>query len=488
MVEKKRSICLFCSLGCGTMFRTAGEHVLAIDYDRDNPVNQGSLCPRGNYNFELLNHPCRLAEPQIGKRKASWRETIDLLRRRFMEFDPDSVGIVVSSLSSNEDACLAAKLAGQLGTKNIAAAADPADLEAYAGSKWEAEGAKLARIEKMGKEEALLIIGDVLTRSPVLAKRVNQVKYGKRGNRVTVIDPNQTHTSWFATTHLKNQPGTEALVLAAILKVVSEESGKARIDLNLEKVSKTVGIPQEVLVKAARDFNAAASGTIIFVPRETIARNDLCAYFARMLASLSPNKKYITCYGFGNTLGVNTILDGMVSGHLSSADLLKKVEGGQLKALLILGEDLAASHPELEKRIRGLELVAMSNYFLTPLTDDALTLLPLASHLENSASYTLADGRRERIDAAAPKVGTMSNAEIIAALLGDKVDLGQADQEAKAVVEKGVPSDKAELKQKLSEAQKITARKDAPELNITHFGNNRLVRNFFWYRVNNKHG
>ncbi|MEE8638116.1 MAG: molybdopterin-dependent oxidoreductase [Candidatus Margulisiibacteriota bacterium] len=488
MVEKKKSICLFCSLGCGVAFRTSGEHVIAIDYDKENPINNGSLCPRGHYNFELLNHPYRLTEPQIGKRKVSWSEALSFLGHRLKEFDPDSVGIVLSSISSNEDAYLAAKLAKVLGIKNICAAGDPADLEAYQGYKWEVAGAELSKVEEIGKGEALLVIGDILTRSPVLSKRVNQVKYGKRGNKIIVIDPNKTHTSWFATTHLANRPGTEALLLAAMIEVIAQENKKGKIDINLEKAAKTVGISQEAIIKAAKDFNRAASGTIIFVPGPTKQRNDLINYFIKILASLSANKKYITFYGFGNNLGVNTVLDQMLEGHASYPEILKKIEKGQLKALLMLGEDISASHPDLGKKIRNLKFIAMSNYFTTDLVDEAVLLLPLASHLECSATYTLADGSMVKPGPVAPKVGAKSNLEIIASLLSTEVGLEKISQETKEVLSKGAPLEKVDLKQKLSEAQKITTKEQVPQLNISHFGNNALVKNFFWYKVNNKGG
>lgn len=487
MVEKKKSTCLFCSLGCGVAFRTAGEHVIAIDYDKENPINNGSLCPRGNYNFELLNHPQRLVDPQIGKRKVSWGEALSFLEHRLKEFDPNSVGILLSSMSSNEDAYMAAKFAKVLGIKNITAAGDPADLEAYQGYKWEVKGAELSKVGEIDKGEALLIIGDILSRSPVLAKRVNKVKYGKRGNKIIVIDPNKTRTSWFATTQLENQPGTEALLLAAMIKVIADEK-KKKVDFNLGKAAKAVGIPQEQIEKAAKEFNAASSGTIIFVPSKTNERNDLISFFIKVLAGLSPNKKFITFYGFGNTLGVNTILDRMVEGRSSYPEVLKKIEKGQLKALLMLGEDLSASHSELEKKIRQIKFVAMSNYFTTDLVDEAVLLLPLASHLENPASYVLADGRMDGLKPVAPKVGAKSNFEIIASLLNAEMETKKIGQEIKAILSKGAPLEKVDLKQKIAEASKITPKEKVVELNITHFGNNSLVKNFFWFKVNNKNG
>jgi predicted molibdopterin-dependent oxidoreductase YjgC len=474
---RKKSKCLFCSLGCGVAFRTSGEHVIAIDYDKENPINIGSLCSRGNYNFELLNHPERLKTPQIGQKKISWDEALSFLRNKLKESNPESVGIFLSSLSSNEEAYLAAKLANELNIKNISAAGDPSDLEAYQGFKWIVNGAKLARVKEVEDSEALLIIGDILTRSPVLSKRVNKIKYGKRGNKIIVIDPNKTHTSWFATTHLKNLPGTEALLLAAI----------ANLGLDVGEASKATGISQETIVKTARDFNAAPSGTIIFVPGPNKERNDLINYFVRILAARSPNKKYITFYGFGNNLGVNVILDREVDNRSSYFEILKKIESREIKTLLMLGEDILESHPELEGKIKKLEFVSLSSFFGSRLADQALLLLPLASHLEEKGSFTLADGRTGRIEPVAPKVGTKSNLEIISYLMDKEVDFEKITHEVREVLDKGTPHKEVDLKQKVSEARRIVAREPVPVENITHFGNNNLVNRFFWYRVNNRY-
>lgn len=439
MVEKKKSICLFCSLGCGVAFRTAGENVLAIDYD-------GPLCARGHYNLELLNHPARLTEPQIGSRKVSWQEALSFVSRKLKESDPDSIAILLSANASNEEAALAGKLAKSLRVKNISACGNPADQEAYEGIKWEAEGSSLKKIEEIGSEETLLIIGDALTRSPVLSRKINQVKYGKRGNQIMVIDPNETHTTWFATTHIKNKPGTEALVLADMIKAAKE--GKDA-------------------------FSNAASGTIIFAPGRNKQRNDLIAYLSKVLASLSPSKKHLILYAFGNTLGVNSILDQIVENRASYSEIAGEIKKGDIKTLLMLGEDVSPDIPEIKR----VDFISMSHYFKTDLVDQAVALLPLASHLEEKGSFTLADGRTETKEAVAPKVGGKSNLDILAALLNLKPEAGEIPQRISEV--------KVDLEQKLAEAKKITGQEEAPVEDITHFGNNSLVKNFYWFRVNN---
>jgi len=471
MVEKRRSICLFCSLGCGYVLRTSNDQVIAIDYDKVNPINTGSLCPRGHYNLDLINHPQRLTEPQIGNRKVSWDEAVSYAKKVLKKFDPSSIGIALSSISSNEDALMACRAAELMGTENIFAAGDPADIEAYQGNRWAVEGSSMQNLEGIGGSDALLIIGDILTRSPVLSKRINKVKYGKRGNQIIVIDPNISHTSWFATTHLKNKPGTEALLMAAVLKVIAEENKRGEIDIDIRKVSQTVGIPADSIIRAAKAFDASESGTMIFVPGGNVQRNDLVQYFIKMASSFSINKKHITFYGFGNSLGVNTIIDSMTKNKQSKI--------GGIKALISLGD---------EANVEGLDLAVRCGFFIPDTIDDNTVLLPMASHMERKGSVTLAGGRTESFKPIAHKVGGRSGLEILMSLTDTKMEFDDVLDETDKILGKGIKQEKVDLKQKISEAQKITAKGSASPANITHFGNNKLVKRFFWYRVNNKNG
>jgi hypothetical protein len=362
-------------------------------------------------------------------------------------------------------------MANTIGTRNVSAAGDPADIEAYQGNRWAVEGANWENVERIGDSSALLIIGDILTRSPVLSKRINQVKYGKRGNQIIVIDPNVTHTSWFATTHLKNKPGTEAILMAAILKVIAEENKRGNIDVDLQKVSQNFGVPAEAIIRAAKAFDGVESGTIIFAPGGNIQRNDLVQYFVKVASSFSVNKKHITFYSFGNSIGVNTIIDSMVEGR-------EKNIGGA-KALISLGEDAAVS---------GVKFAVRSSFFAPDKIDENTVLLPLASHMERKGSVTLSGGRKESFKPLAHKVGGKSNLEIIASLMDNKVDFDKILEETSNILSKVTKGEKVDLKQKISEVQDITAKGSALPENITHFGDNSLVKKFFWYRMNNKNG
>jgi len=470
-MEIKKSKCLFCSLGCGVSFRAEGDKIVALDYDKSDPVNLGALCPRGHYNIEMVNHPGRLTEPQIGKRKVSWEEAVAFIRQELKLFNKEEIGCLVSCLLSNESALAAARLAQALGIKNILTAGAAADLEAYEGNKWEVPGANLATLESLEQSEALLVVGDILSRAPVLSKRLNKVKYGKRGNKIIVIDPNSTHTSWFATNHLVCRPGTEAVVLAALAGELPYPAA--------ENIS---GVPAVKLQQAAEAFRAATAGTVIYVPQSKKQRSDLAVYYAKKLAAASDNKRYLVYYLFGNTLGVNTIIDREAPDHPTYHELLAKIDRGEIKSLLMFGEDISAGHAELQKRFRMLKFVVFAGHFESesPAIYDNSIILPLATQFEGGGSYLLADGMIASCQPVVPGAGS----ETLAKICGLLAYINVGSQDGAECVGRGLISKIKNEGEALAELKTIEPAESTPGKPITYFGNNHLVSNFFWYQVN----
>ena len=182
------------------------------------------------------------------------------------------------------------------------------------------------------------------------------------------------------------------------------------------------------------------------------------------------NKKHITFHGYGNTLGVNTIIDSMVEDRGSEPNI---------KALISIGDDIDV--PATKFSVRAC-------YFAPDTVRENTVLLPLASHMEAEGSVMLAGGRIESFKPLAPKVGGRSGFEIMSLISGIKISQDEASEEAGKILAKGIKEEKVDLKKKVSEALDIRPKASAHPENITHFGDNGLVKRFFWYRVNNKNG
>src|SRR5437879_10466191 len=67
-----RSICPYCSVSCGVIIHTLGDkaknvtaQVVHVEGDPDDPINRGTLCPKGSSLFHEIKNDRRLTKPQV---------------------------------------------------------------------------------------------------------------------------------------------------------------------------------------------------------------------------------------------------------------------------------------------------------------------------------------------------------------------------------------------------------------------------------------
>ncbi len=67
-----RSICPYCSVSCGVIIHTLGDkaknvtaQVVHVEGDPEDPINRGTLCPKGASLFHEIKNDRRLLKPQV---------------------------------------------------------------------------------------------------------------------------------------------------------------------------------------------------------------------------------------------------------------------------------------------------------------------------------------------------------------------------------------------------------------------------------------
>jgi predicted molibdopterin-dependent oxidoreductase YjgC len=94
----------------------------------DVAPNYGSLCVKGRFGYDFINHPDRLKTPLIkenGKfKEASWDEALNLVAEKLIgikkDSGPDAIGVLCSARITNEENYVAQKFArAAIGTNNI---------------------------------------------------------------------------------------------------------------------------------------------------------------------------------------------------------------------------------------------------------------------------------------------------------------------------------------------------------------------------------
>jgi len=146
--KESRSICPYCSVSCGVLMHTMGSgaknahaSIIHIEGDPDNPVNRGTLCPKGAGLLDMIKSESRLKQPEYrapGDDKwqaISWDEAFTKIAR-LMKDDRDanfvvkndkgelvnrwiSTGFLASSAASNESGYLTHKVVRSLGMAAI---------------------------------------------------------------------------------------------------------------------------------------------------------------------------------------------------------------------------------------------------------------------------------------------------------------------------------------------------------------------------------
>lgn len=102
-----QTTCVYCGVGCGIYLGVKGDKIVSSRADRERPTNEGSLCVKGRYGFNFINHPDRLTSPLIKKNgefvEASWDEALDLVAEKFSRSKGKKFAALASAKCTNEE-------------------------------------------------------------------------------------------------------------------------------------------------------------------------------------------------------------------------------------------------------------------------------------------------------------------------------------------------------------------------------------------------
>jgi NADH-quinone oxidoreductase subunit G len=63
--KKTRTICPYCGVGCSVDVMTRDNEIVGILPAMDGPANKGALCVKGQFAYDFVGHPDRLADPLV---------------------------------------------------------------------------------------------------------------------------------------------------------------------------------------------------------------------------------------------------------------------------------------------------------------------------------------------------------------------------------------------------------------------------------------
>ena len=277
---------------CGLVITTEGDTVLDIRGDVDDPLSKGHICPKAVALQDIHTDPDRIRQPmkRVGTewKQIRWDEAITLAVKGIQSVQQKHGRDAIASYVGNPTVhSLGAMLfvgdfLRSLRTKNRYSATSVDQLPAHVAAMYMFGHALLIPIPDLDRTHHLLVFGanpavsnGSLMTAPGASERIKAIR--ARGGRVVVIDPRRTETAELADAHHAIRPGTDALLVLAMLQVIFAEklecsshlaSATDGIDVlraesarfTPERVADVTGIAAETIRTIARDFASAESG------------------------------------------------------------------------------------------------------------------------------------------------------------------------------------------------------------------------------------
>jgi formate dehydrogenase major subunit len=495
--NKTRTVCTYCGVGCNLDVATSGGEIKGIQAPYDSEVNQGHTCLKGRFAFKFYNHEDRIRTPMIKRdgvfEEATWDEAYDFIGSRLTkykeEFGPDSMAGISSARCTNEENYLMQKFFRAIvGTNNIDGCARVCHSPTALGmQRTLGTGAATNSIDDIKDTDAIMVIGANATEAhPVTGAKLKQFEIS--GKTSIVIDPRRTELALYATHHLQLRPGTNVAVLNMMMHYIIKEDlvdegfiaertegyegfKQELLNLNIEENESISGVPREE-VRAAAIAYASAPNAMSFHGLG-VTEHSQGTFAVMQIADLALLTGNLGRRGVGvNPLRGQNNVQGLAdmgvqphqgAGYLDVTDpeIISRYEAfygtempteigykipemfdaalaGKLKALWIIGEDVVQTDPNSKKVARALsstDLLVVQELFMTKTAQLADVVLPGASFLEKSGTFTNGERRVQRVNQVVePLEGTKPDGQIIVDMM-NKMGMDQPDYDPAQVLE-----------------------------------------------------
>lgn len=478
--QKTRTVCNYCGVGCNLEVATMGDQIMGIQAPYDAEVNQGHTCLKGRYAFKFYNHPDRIQTPLIKRNgefeEATWDEAYDFIADKFQalkdEYGPDSLAGISSSRCTNEENYLMQKFFRVVvGTNNIDGCARVCHSPTALGmQRTFGTGAATNSIEDLKFTDAIMVIGANPTEGhPVTGAKLKQHAFS--GKTTIVIDPRRTELARYSTHHLQLRPGTNVAVLNMMLYYIVKEGLADKdfiekrtegyedfcdelLNIDLDEMEAVSGVPREEVRQAGIAY-ASADKAMSFHGLG-VTEHSQGTFTVMQIADLALITGNIGRRGVGvNPLRGQNNVQGMAdmgtqphqgAGYFDVTDpdvikrytefygvdmptevgwkipqMYEKALEGKLKGIWVIGEDMAQTDPNsihVHKALGNLDIFVVQEIFMTKTAELADVVLPGASFLEKSGTFTNGERRIQRVNQVVePLEGTKPDGQIVIDLM-----------------------------------------------------------------------
>lgn len=439
--------CNLCEAMCGIEINIRENGDLRIEGDNQDVFSHGYICPKAvalqdiHFDKDRLKHPVR--RTANGWEAIGWDEAFDEvadnLKRIQAKHGRHSVATYVGNPTVHNYGSLlfGPGFIRSLHTRNRFSATSVDQLAHHVAAYFMFGHQLVLPIPDVDRTEFLLILGGnpaasngSMMTAPDLPNRLRAIS--KRGGKVILIDPRRTETAHLADEHIFIRPGTDVLLLLAMLQVICAE-GLSNLDrlaaftdgledvrelvkeFSPERVAPTTGISANIVRKLAREFASAKRGVCYGrIGVSTQEFGAVCQWLINVLNVVTGNLDreggaMFTQPAFDPISAPEAIAPRGSFGRWNSrvrklpefggelpvaalAEDILQTGAGQIKAVITSAGNPVLSTPngrQLDRALASLEFMASIDFYVNETTRHANIILPPTAALEHD-NYDLA--------------------------------------------------------------------------------------------------
>jgi NADH-quinone oxidoreductase subunit G len=479
-IEQAGSVCTLCPSQCNVSFTVRDEQVKRVVARDNSEVDDGWLCDRGRYGFEMFGAEERIAKPRLKDGATDWATAIARAAEGLREPGVDHTGVgstpgsssgaaAIVGDASNEEGYLIQRLMREaLGSPHIESRASRGPSRATLMRL--ADPSISARVSDIDDADAILVVGtDPLHSSPILDLRIRKA-IRRNGAKLAVATDRPSALDGGAAAVTRYAPGRGGAFLAELVAALRASTAAAGTPSSLgdrpveelpsedaggaDSAKRSEGVPAAAVAEALY-----GAERVVVVWGERIGREGegasatLLDFAAALDLSEKDGSGLLEIPELTNARGLREVgcLPDAGPGFAettpgkSTEEIRAALESGELKSLILFGADPLRDFPDTEAWKRALaaaDHVVAFSMFENATTAMSDVVLPLETHAEKDGTVTHADGRLQRVRPSASRPDdVLSNLVVLAELsvaLGHETDIA-SQPSALAGISEAVP-------------------------------------------------
>jgi formate dehydrogenase major subunit len=449
--ENYETICNFCSVGCKVNFKKISGDIFYVSNttaEIKDSHNKGYLCSKGRFGHRyllskerIMHHAVKIkGTVQNVNRDEIFRYIHKKLKSIIDKYGRDSIAVFGSPKLSNEELYLLQKFA-RVGLKtnnihsfsNLLYGVEQNSLDGMVGFT-----NSTTSMDSLNNADVIVVLNSNFSEDNLIMElKIKEAQ--KKGAKLILFGSSEVRLTKFADLWIDGKKGTNTYLFNAIMKrcldsgLIAVEfinSRTAHFD-EVKAMIESTNIPEAIEFSGIKpekfemffDFIKNLNSNIVFVNNIDSNReksvNDLKAVadFLLLTGRIGRNDSgIILLREFNNSSGLMDmgVNPGFLPGYVKPdendeisrisrqwnselkdifkpVNLVKKLEKGEIKAVLIFGEDPLAVKENV-RYFNDAEFIVVCDTYYTNTAAEADVLIPAPSYLEQGGSFTRCDG------------------------------------------------------------------------------------------------